>query len=147
METEAGPALPRGILADSDWWAFSRTCSPDPAPLATRQARTEPGARSTTTSLPADTKSCSRRTRLWISASARAPPGEHRQCRTRSLLRALANKKQPVRLERVNPGHASPNNQRMNIMRALIRLHRLQIHQMPHDRVIISHAVGPQNIP
>ena len=49
-------------------------------------------------------------------------------------------------LEGVYPGHTSPNNQRMDIVRALIGFHAFEIHQMPHDRVIISHAVRAQNV-
>src|ERR1700674_740336 len=49
-------------------------------------------------------------------------------------------------LERVNPRHARANNQRVDIMRALVGLHRLEIHQMPHDGIIVRHAVCPQNV-
>src|SRR5271165_5019345 len=49
-------------------------------------------------------------------------------------------------LERVNPRHARPDNQRVNVVCALIRFHRFQIHQMPHDRVIVSHSVGSEDV-
>src|SRR3984957_789468 len=49
-------------------------------------------------------------------------------------------------LERVNPGHALPDNQRVHIVRPFVGLHRLQIHHVPHDRIVISHAVRSQNV-
>jgi len=41
--------------------------------------------------------------------------------------------------------HTLPTNQRMHIVCAL-SLHRLQIHQVAHDWIVIGHAVRPQNV-
>src|ERR1700687_1061433 len=49
-------------------------------------------------------------------------------------------------LERVNPRHARPDDQRVDIVRALVGLHRFQIHQVPHDGVIVGYAICSQNI-
>src|SRR5208282_4282982 len=51
-----------------------------------------------------------------------------------------------TRSERVNPGNASSDNQRVNIVRALVGLYAFEVHQVPHDRIIVGHSVCSQNI-
>ena len=50
-------------------------------------------------------------------------------------------------LKRVDSGNVRSDNQRMNIMRALVRLHRFQVHQVPHDGVVVGDSVRSQNVP
>src|SRR5271170_7239736 len=43
--------------------------------------------------------------------------------------------------------HVLPNNQRVNVMGALVRLHRLKIHHVPHDGVLVRNARRSKNVP
>src|ERR1019366_7850286 len=45
-------------------------------------------------------------------------------------------------LERVDPGNACPNDQRVDVMRALVGFDAFEVHQVPHDGVIVGDAVG-----
>jgi hypothetical protein len=54
-------------------------------------------------------------------------------------------RKAPV-LERVDPGDACPNDQRVDVMRPLVGFDTFEVHQMPHDGVIVGDAVGAQNV-
>ena len=49
-------------------------------------------------------------------------------------------------LESVDSRYALPDDQRVHIVRALVSFHRLEIHQVTHDWVVIGHTVGAQNI-
>src|SRR5579872_3071288 len=49
-------------------------------------------------------------------------------------------------LERVQPGHRRANDQGVNIVRALVGLHRLQIGHVAEDGVLIGNAVGAQDV-
>src|SRR4051812_46872816 len=51
-----------------------------------------------------------------------------------------------VLLVRVDPGDVRANDQCMDIVRALVRLHRFQVHHVPHDRVIVHNAIRAQHI-
>src|ERR1035438_6540850 len=49
------------------------------------------------------------------------------------------------RLERVNPRDALADDQRVYVVRALVGLHRLQVHHVPHDGVVVRHAIRTEN--
>jgi hypothetical protein len=44
--------------------------------------------------------------------------------------------------ERVNPRNALPDDQRVDVVRPLVGLHRFQVHHVAHERVFIRDAVG-----
>jgi hypothetical protein len=49
-------------------------------------------------------------------------------------------------LERIDPRHALPDDQRMHVMRAFVSLDRLQVHQVAHDGIVVGDAVGAEDI-
>src|SRR5216684_4530974 len=49
-------------------------------------------------------------------------------------------------LERVNPGHALPDDQRVHVVGAFVGLYRFQVHHVAHDGVVVGDAVGAQDI-
>jgi hypothetical protein len=50
-------------------------------------------------------------------------------------------------LERVNAGHAVPNDQGMDVVRTLVGLYRFEVHHMAHDGILVRYSVSAQNIP
>src|SRR5579885_2289421 len=47
-------------------------------------------------------------------------------------------------LERLDSGHALPDDQGVNVVGPLIGLHRFQVHQVAHDGVVVGHPVAPR---
>src|SRR5262245_55436372 len=49
-------------------------------------------------------------------------------------------------LKRARSGDIFPDDQRVNIVRALVSLHRFQVHHVAHYRVVVSNAVAAQDV-
>src|SRR5208282_3762611 len=47
-------------------------------------------------------------------------------------------------LERINPRHTGADNQRVDVVRTFVGLHAFEVHEMPHDGVVIRHASLPE---
>src|SRR5579859_7429849 len=48
--------------------------------------------------------------------------------------------------EGVEAGDLRADDERVDVVRALIRLHRLQVHHVAHDGVVVGHAIGAEDV-
>jgi hypothetical protein len=49
-------------------------------------------------------------------------------------------------LESVNPCNALADDQRVHVVRAFVSLHRLQVHHVTHDGIVVGNAVSAENV-
>src|ERR1700693_2028948 len=49
-------------------------------------------------------------------------------------------------LKRINPRNALPDDQRMHVVCAFVGFHRLQVHHVAHDGIVVGHAVGAEDV-
>src|ERR1700746_679089 len=49
-------------------------------------------------------------------------------------------------LKRINPGHALPDDQCVDVVGALVSLHRLQVRHVAEDGILVGDAVGAQDV-
>src|SRR5579859_558663 len=62
------------------------------------------------------------------------------------LARTAIMSSSALRLKGADAGYVLTQDQRVNIVRALVGLHRLQVHHVAHHRIIVGDAVGAQDI-
>ena len=49
-------------------------------------------------------------------------------------------------LKRLNPGLRAAQNQRVNVVRALIRVHHFKVHHVAHHAVFIANAIATEHV-
>src|SRR5580700_5876467 len=48
--------------------------------------------------------------------------------------------------ERIHSRNALPNNKRVDVVCALVSLHRFQVHHVAHEWVFVSHTIRAENV-
>src|SRR2546425_5652916 len=67
-------------------------------------------------------------------------------CHALSMPDFGATSRDRVLLKRIDSRHALPDDQRVDVVGALVGLHRLEIRHVAEDGILVGHAVRAQNV-